>query len=206
MTSYAIAGYELGVKPLTGSVDPVCPFEVASWGKSLLSDGTSVAVSARGPVQISATTVLRDGRKSTQKITIDSGHSGAFIEFADSPFVNMQEATLTASDGGQGKGGNCAAAKPSDTRTFVQYCMGKQWPQHIPNDVIGLNWSDATSSGRELGCFNVAKSISEVDGHDVGDETIRNVHPSKIISIDPPVGSKVMSNTPINLRVRPTDQ
>jgi hypothetical protein len=127
------------------------------------------------------------------------------LNFINSPFAKAQGVVLTASNGGKGTGESCAAAAVGGTETGVQYCQAKAWPQTMPVDVIGLNWSDATQSYRELGCFNLGKSISVVDGHDVGDETINNFHHSEIVAVSPAGGVKVMPGTQINLKVRPTD-
>jgi hypothetical protein len=205
-STYAVDGYELGVQPVvTGSLS-VCPYEVASWGKSIPSGGTSVDVSARGPLALTATATLANGSTSTQTTAIDAGHSQAIIEFPDSPYPDVRQVVLKASDGGKGVGGSCAVAAAGGAETGVQYCENKPWPQSIPSDTVGLNWSDATESYRELGCFNLGTSISVVDGHDVGAETINNYHPSEVVSVSPTVGSKVMVDTQVNLTVRPTDR
>jgi hypothetical protein len=205
-STYALDGYELGVQPIVTGNLAVCPYEVASWGKSIPAGGISVYVSARGPVALTATTTLVNRSTSARTAAIDGGHSQVVIQFPGSPYQDVSEVVLKASDGGEGVGGSCAVAAAGGTETGVQYCAKKSWPQSIPTDVVGLNWSDATDSYRELGCLNLGTSTSVVDGHDVGAETINNYHSSEVVSVSPAVGSKVVVDTRVNLTVRPTDR
>ncbi len=200
-SAYAVGGFELGVS--SSRADAVCPYEVATWIKSLTSDGLTVDVSARGPVGLTVTIKTTDGAKVVQHALLDSHHSESLI---DVPSVNdktAQSVTLAATSGGKGTGGTCLVAPASGSMTGTDYCNAKSWPQSILADVVGLSWDDATTSFRELGCFLLGKSISTRDGHDVGQDTIDNHGSTEILSVRPGPGSRVGQSTVVNLKVRP---
>lgn len=202
--SYALPGYELGVRPVTSGAVPVCPYEVGSWNKSIVSDNASLSVSARGPVSLEAVSITNSGVRHTQDFAIDASHAVATVDLADVPAADLQVIMLTASNGGNGAGETCAVAPAGGTLTGVQYCQAKKWPQLVPNDVIGLDYSEAIQSYRELGCMNVDQALSENDGHDVGNDPAGRAAPYVVDKVSPGAGSAVMTATTVNLRLRST--
>jgi hypothetical protein len=203
----AIPGYELGVAPSGDGQVPPCPTEVAAWQKSIISEGTSLSVSARGPVHLTARATLQDGSVVDQNTFVDASHSEAVLEFAANLPSDIKRLVLTADAGGKGEAGKCAASMILPGGPSINdICKKEPWPQQIPSDVIGLTYDDATTSTRELGCFNVGSAISTTDGHDVGNDTIKTHHPTTIAKSEPVVGTAVAIDTVVNLIVRPVSQ
>ena len=202
-TTYAVTGYELGAPPAQGTPTG-CPSEVANWERSIVSPGTQVSVSARGPVSLTVRIVRTDGTTDIQASSIDGSHAQTFIESPSTQPDNVQRVELTATAGGQGIAGSCQVEPAATTGSENAYCQSKQWPQRIPADVIDLDYQDATIASRELGCFNITTAKSTLDGHDVGDERVPNIGSYTIVSVRPSVGTAVMLDTPVTLRVRPT--
>jgi hypothetical protein len=204
--TYAVPGYVLGVAPISGAT-PVCPFEVATWDKSLLGNWTTVSVSARGPVELSTTASLSDGGSETERTSVAGQDSETLVDLKEVAPDSAQRVVITASDGPQGKGGTCevwSINRDTPAGTAADVCNGKPWPLAVPKDVLGLRFDEAGMSDRELSCFNISAAISTVDGHNVANDPANQAANWIVVGVSPAPGAIVDANTPINVQVKPT--
>jgi hypothetical protein len=204
--TYATPGYVLGVAPISNSM-PICPFEVATWDKSLLGNWTTVGVSARGPIELLTTATFPNGTTTTQRTSVSVHDSETMVDLRDVEPGAAAHIVVTAGDGPQGKGGTCEVwrvNRDTPAGTAGDVCKRKPGPLAIPKDVLGLRFSEVGSSDRELSCFNVASAISIEDGHDVNNDPALQSVNWIIVGVSPAPGTIVNADTPVNLQVKPT--
>lgn len=202
--TYAALGYALGVAPSSGHT-PICPFEVATWDKSLLGSWTTISASVRGPAELSTTATLADGKTVTQRTSVTAQDSQSLVDLRDVQPGDAARIVIMVGDGPQGQGGACEVWRVNrdvPAGTGADLCKRKHWPLSIPKDVLGLRFSDADSSYRELSCFNVSSAISVEDGHDVNNDPVLDAMDWIIVGINPKTGTTVDADTVVNLRVR----
>ncbi len=200
--SYAVSGYELGVTPTLNPTTPdVCPYEVASWDKSLTSSGVGVLVNARGSVVLTATATTPGRATATQKVSVSPRDAMTTIDLPDSDPTTVTDVVVSATNGAQGRGGSCRAARPSSQGTGNDYCHRKPAPLTIPTDAVGLQLSDATTSLREFGCFDTFRALSTDDGHDVTNDPANSASRWTVVAVDPKPGSTAGTADVITARV-----